>query len=411
MEFEKFLNNKLNDFDAGFDPNAWDSVEKKISADASATESVSNFDAGYDAQAWNSIAGKVAQNNRIFQIKQFSKQLKYAGVFAGSLIIGFFTFNSINVTPKNTVASNNTDVHSTEIEKPEEKIKIIVEEEKNQTPKVEKHEPIKLAAVQTKKANPKPSIEKAVQIPVSLKLNKTELCAGEALTINVLGASKDHYIRIGQRTISKSNATHYFRKPGTYSVSLINKENNSIKSESIIVRRGANAKFNHNKSKSSDIGTSIMTSVVENEMSHKWYLESKLIGTTSEVEHTFSHKGKYQIKHVVSDIYGCMDSSIETIRILRAYNLMATQIFNPNKDKWLPLGLKQDAKDFELTIIGTNGDKVFVSNSKNVEWDGTKADSGKKAKDGEEYFWIAKVQDQNGKTKEYGGSFIISHKL
>lgn len=420
MNFEKFLNNKLNDFDAGFDSSAWDAVEKQISSEIHETNSISNYDAGYDARAWTSIAGKVAQNNRIYQFKRFSTKLKYVGIFAGTLILGFFAFNAIDDAPNKLASINTPNQTAKKLAEPKEEVSKVDKKEDVTRETKEANQPnlvTKKATQPFKKAEskvvsaPKPSVEKKIQIPVALKLNKTELCAGEALTINVIGSPEHYAIKIGHRTIKKVNATHFFNTPGNYSVELIDDKHNSIKKESIIVRSRANAKFNHNKTKSSDIGTSIMTSIEESELSHQWYLESKLIGTSNEVKYTFSHKGKYQIKHIVTDNYGCMDSSIETIRILRAYNLMATQIFNPNKDKWLPLGLKQDSKVFELKIISTDGKQVFTSNSKNEEWDGIKTDSGKKAKDGEEYFWIAKVQEPNGRTKEYGGSFIISHKL
>ena len=113
---------------------------------------------------------------------------------------------------------------------------------------------------------------------------------------------------------------------------------------------------------------------------------------------------------VVRSSAGCKDSSVKSVRILRAYNLMATTVYNPEVGKWLPLGLKKEGVSFRLRIIDQAGKTVFTSIDLNNEWDGSTAEN-MKVSNGDLFYWVAQVTDVNGKINEYGNSLLINSEL
>ena len=147
-----------------------------------------------------------------------------------------------------------------------------------------------------------------------------------------------------------------------------------------------------------------------NSADYEWYIDGESIASADEFEYTFASKGMYSVKMVVRSSAGCKDSSVKSVRILRAYNLMATTVYNPEVGKWLPLGLKKEGVSFRLRIIDQAGKTVFTSIDLNNEWDGSTAEN-MKVSNGDLFYWVAQVTDVNGKINEYGNSLLINSEL
>ena len=430
-----FLKNKLNDYDDGFDQSAWDSIQELVKENNSGNDSLKDnlkgFDAGYNQNAWSNIAAKVAQNNLAYKSSLLYKRMAGAAIFIGVLITGMVSFSSLNNDSEKQIADLNNDNISKQEKAsfiPNEKTEIIdskktVSDSKEglellNKPSVDKtietkepnHESNKLTRLNT------PTIDKQFQLP-KLILEKKELCLGEELSAKIINNSNINYkVKIDGNWLKNEKLNSYrFTKPGQHVIELYEKNAknklNSIARTSVLVFNGTNSNFNYNK-RNSAINQQTQFAVVDKSLSQTlWYVENQLVGSESTINYTFNNKGKYSVKMVACNANGCKDSSTQTVRILKAYNLLATQVFNPEKEKWLPLGLKENDQTFELKIVSSEGKQVFYSENNTKEWNGIVEESGKKVNDGDEFYWVAKVKNSNGNIHEYGGSFIVSSSL
>ena len=72
------------------------------------------------------------------------------------------------------------------------------------------------------------------------------------------------------------------------------------------------------------------------------------------------------------------------------------------------MGLKKTNDSFEIKIISSDGKQAFETKNPETEWNGIIEESGKKANNGDEFYWLARLTNNKGEVREYGGSFIIS---
>jgi len=140
--------------------------------------------------------------------------------------------------------------------------------------------------------------------------------------------------------------------------------------------------------------------------SHFWRLGNGKTAQGELASHKYRNKGYYQVKHIVHSSEGCADSSVKHVRISTAYNLDAQTVFNPSSSTWMPEGLKAEGSKFELRVIDLNGGIAFTSTNSSTEWNGSNP-TGKVAREGDIFFWLAVIHDASGETVEYGGNILI----
>ncbi|MCB0483806.1 MAG: gliding motility-associated C-terminal domain-containing protein, partial [Flavobacteriales bacterium] len=136
-----------------------------------------------------------------------------------------------------------------------------------------------------------------------------------------------------------------------------------------------------------------------------WKFENGAVVRDLHAGFMFSSKGRHRVKLTTINEHGCMDSTEQLVYIKHAYNLMASSIFNPLREKWMPAGLQKNDLPFELKIVNQEGNVIFVSRDAGDVWDGKWAEN-RIAVPGEIYYWVASIQD--GKGSEYGGEILIT---
>lgn len=139
---------------------------------------------------------------------------------------------------------------------------------------------------------------------------------------------------------------------------------------------------------------------------HFWRYGNGEVGEGDKSELRYRNKGFYQVKHIVISEDGCADSTVSNIRVSKGYNLLAQTVFNPSQSTWLPEGLKEEGIRFELKVYDLNGGIAFTSNSSEQAWNGS-SQSGKVAREGDMFYWVAIVRDLEGKSEEFGGNILI----
>lgn len=377
-----------------------------------------DFDTSFGKGDWNAIEAQVLENNNTFFKAKRRKTVLYSiGAIATSLILGMAVYlpnftssaqqtESIPEKAKPAKQENQTE-HSPEINTASfasnnTETKNQIQAEKETTNKTERPPSVK-PNKQTPivKANSKKQI-----LPKTLfDLTKTTYCKGEHLSYTTNG--KQLNIEVNNKTYSLKELEHYkFRNGGDYTIKV--KQNNRTLNTFNIVVNTVKAKLTFKKNY--DPENPVVHFKNEHSRSGKqtWYIDNKFASDQANFDHAFPSKGKYRVKLVTTSENGCKDSSEKTVRILRAYNLMATTVFNPKKGSWLPMGLKKKNIAFELKIVNQDGATIFKTSDPSHAWNG-QINENQFAENGDLFFWVAKVKDlENGHVNEYGNSLLVS---
>lgn len=121
--------------------------------------------------------------------------------------------------------------------------------------------------------------------------------------------------------------------------------------------------------------------------SHVWYFtdtDSSLVGSPG---FTFSDKGDYTVKHIISNEYGCSDTLVRGLRVMDY--LEVPNVFTPNNDGYNDVfTVKTNGLNSYLFSVYTrSGTLVYRSEAATITWDGRSL-SGHEMKNGIYYFTI-----------------------
>ncbi len=120
----------------------------------------------------------------------------------------------------------------------------------------------------------------------------------------------------------------------------------------------------------------------------------------------FENSGTYPIAMVVKNVWGCSDTVVKAVTIGNEYCLYVPNVFKPDgdglNDIFFPLGT--GITKYELNIFDRWGELLFTSQDFSKGWDGTFKSLACKA---DTYIWKIKVNDPEGRTKEYVGHVTL----
>ena len=248
-------------------------------------------------------------------------------------------------------------------------------------------------------------------------LNKTQICEGESLIIS--NESKDKQIVkavVENNIILLSSGEQYIYTPEvSNTIIFLNHRGESIGVKSFEVLETPSAEF------------SVTANIFENGLpvtecetygdyaSIEWTFDDKHNLEGKEVKHHFFSKGEYEIKLNVTDFNGCENTVTKPVRINENYNLMAVDAFTPNdvdpRNKvFMPFALTQRDVSFTLTIINPRDNGVLYSTKDPSKgWTGIDQRTGKMSPNGKVYIW--KVQLENAlphERKVYAGTVLLN---
>ncbi len=398
------------------------------SFEESLRNSLDGFEPGGAAEAWNAIESRVLANNESYLSQK--RKLNYskaalAMVGIGLAIAAWWVNPFSDSSSPSDIAQATTPV-VTPPESKQEAMAVVQDEPKSEDAEVESPSKevrsIPTAATETPakqstKAVAKPATDDHIQKPVVSspvwQISTPVLCQGESVDWKISGNRDEELtVLVNNRKLNSKEKQFTFKKAGNYEIALAKKNKKDwqvIDTKKVVVHPRGGAEFSYDKQKDYQAPIVAFNSLSTSE-STKWYIDDYLVSESPETSHLFRNKGRYSVKLVTENENGCKDSSVQTIRILRAYNLMASSVFNPDQEKWMPIGLKGNKNIFELQILNPNGEIIFKSNDAKKEWDGTDVNAVKqKAPNGEMYLWVAKVTDSKGMVMEYGGSILVSY--
>lgn len=92
--------------------------------------------------------------------------------------------------------------------------------------------------------------------------------------------------------------------------------------------------------------------------------------------HTFNGVGSYNVSLIVTDIYGCVDTAVHTVRVSTEVNFYFPNSFTPNRDAlnetFGPSIPFNDLMTYDFRIFNKWGEQIFYSSNINQRWDGSK---------------------------------------
>lgn len=122
-----------------------------------------------------------------------------------------------------------------------------------------------------------------------------------------------------------------------------------------------------------------------------WLWDFAGLGSSIEIEPTFifPDTGVYEVELLITNSFGCVDSTTRTVTITPSVNLYVPNAFTPTEDaindKFLVKG--EGLTSYQLTILDRWGSPLFVSKDMNEGWDGKFPGTGEYCPNGV-YVWV-----------------------
>jgi hypothetical protein len=404
-------------------------------------QSLKNFEMPYDQKAWEALSqkldAKMPVSNKSFRKFNY-KFVAVTGVFS-VIAISLFLLNSrISNESKSKVVSQNSNsiqIQPTDsIENDQEqnyKVNRIEELTDNKVKKQIKKEHAEKTEVQIinqEKLNQNIGLVYKTTVPNTSSLKPVsnkfhippvqDVCLNEKIKIENI--NNENLIIIApnkKQTIVESNKTLNFipTVDGEYQIAHIVNEKLIVETD-FNVKTNQTADFiidNENSFNEKELPTVLLkTTSVGNE--YNWMIDGKLLNSNSkEVEAHLYKKGNYTATLIMTHQNGCKSKESKSIRILKDYNLLAVDAFEPMSSNsklntFIPFALTKRDVRFTMIIFDVNGNQVYKTSDANEPWNGIDSRSNESAKSGSIYVWKVIIENpEEGEKGQYGGSVII----
>jgi hypothetical protein len=147
---------------------------------------------------------------------------------------------------------------------------------------------------------------------------------------------------------------------------------------------------------------------------YNWMIDGKPLNSNSkEIEAHLYKKGNYTATLIMTHQNGCKSKESKSIRIVKDYNLLAVDAFEPMSsnsklNNFIPFALTKRDVRFTMIIFDVNGNEVYKTSDANEPWNGIDSRSNEAAKSGSIYVWKVMLENpEEGEKGQYGGSVII----
>ncbi|MBA3972205.1 MAG: gliding motility-associated C-terminal domain-containing protein, partial [Bacteroidetes bacterium] len=126
---------------------------------------------------------------------------------------------------------------------------------------------------------------------------------------------------------------------------------------------------------------------------------------------SYNDTGVYTVELIVTNNFGCADTTYNLVEVLPEYTLYAPNGFTPFNndglnDTFMPQGVGIDPDNFEMLIYDRWGNMIYKTTDINEGWDG-KANGGDKIAQIDVYVWKVITKDYKGDDHQYLGTVTI----
>ncbi len=255
-----------------------------------------------------------------------------------------------------------------------------------------------------------------VRFTADIKQGCAELCVNFTnTTANVSSAEWDYGDANSQNT---TFPLHCYANAGSYSVGLIVIDINGCE-DSLTIANMITV-YPHPTSQfiiSSTVATTgnpiIVTDMSTGANVWSWSFgdASQTTSTAQNAYYTYADSGNYLVKQVVTNQFGCVDSSERYVRINPDYTFYVPNAITPNgdglNDEFIPRTTGLDmSRDYELTVYDRWGNLIFKTNNPMQGWNARINSIGNIAAQ-DVYVWKIFTWDTSGKSHVYEGHITL----
>lgn len=242
--------------------------------------------------------------------------------------------------------------------------------------------------------------------PFTVGIVNDTLCAGNTANIsaNVSGGSLPYtYIWSNGLGTLSSAAITVLPGPVTYTCTVSNGCGQTIPGTVVVDGASApNAAFTITPD--TVPGGQLIGFINSNSGGNNWFWamgDGVRFDSTSSIIYSYDQPGTYYVTLWVLNRFGCIDSAIEGLYVTEG--IYIPNVFTPNGDGQNDVFhvSTNGMKTYNIEIFNRWGEKVFQSNSLEIDWDGTTS-SGIEESTGQ-YYYIVKVSDFANKQYVYKG--------
>lgn len=147
-----------------------------------------------------------------------------------------------------------------------------------------------------------------------------------------------------------------------------------------------------------------------------WDLGDGSTESTTDFDHPYDGMGTYVITLIVTDNNGCLDTTVDTVKVKDIFTFYIPTAFTPNNDGFndffFPQGVNVDPNEFEMNIFDRWGNLIFHTTewltNKSASWNGTEDNKGT-YEDVlmDVYVYRIKVKELEGPKHEYIGRIAL----
>jgi PKD repeat protein len=210
------------------------------------------------------------------------------------------------------------------------------------------------------------------------------------------------------------NPKHKFAKAGHYDVSLsITSDNGQINTtvvnDMITIEAAPDADFAWEFVNTNPAAPEVrIINLTDGGSSYEWSNGNLSLEQADGATFKLNPGGRQMIALNAKNDAGCTDGAVKHISVNADFSLEAPQSWSFAKGSYLPAGLKKNKVDFTMTILDSDGNKVYQTNSRLKGWDG-KLPGGRMAQAGEQFnYMIIITNDLTQEQKYFNGPLTVS---
>jgi PKD repeat protein len=266
-------------------------------------------------------------------------------------------------------------------------------------------------------AAPANNLAKKADNVIAFNCNVRRACQGEEVEFQTTsGPQNGSYLwNFGDGHFSDDvNPKHKFSKAGHYDVSLsITSDNGQINTtvvnDMITIEAAPDADFTWEFVNTNPSAPEVrIINLTDGGNSYEWSNGNQSIEQAEGATFKLNPGGRQMIALNAKNDAGCTDGAVKHISVNADFALEAPQSWSFAKGAYLPAGLKKNKVDFTMTILDSNGNKVYQTNSRLKGWDG-KLSGGRMAQAGEQFnYMIIITNDLTQEQKYFNGPLTVS---
>lgn len=252
---------------------------------------------------------------------------------------------------------------------------------------------------------------------IGFDCNVRRACQGEEVEFQTTSGPKtgSYLWNFGDGHFSDQvNPKHKFAKAGHYDVSLSitgdnGQINTTVVNDMITIEAAPDADFTWEFINSDPATPEVrIINLSEGGNNYEWSNGSQSVVGGQGATFKLKTGGRQMIALNASNEAGCSDGAVKHIAVNTDFTLDAPQSWSFSKGVFMPAGLKKNKVDFQLTVLDSNGKKVYQTNSRTKGWDG-KLPDGRSVAPGEMYSYMVIItNDLTQEQKYFNGILTVS---